>query len=345
MVSLTTVTRRTTLNLLFLLLCASAWAQDKSAASAPNGTNGISACATASQWYSQVNPAWKANVISGTCTIGNNGCVVTCIAMLLASTSGNTTSSHTPATLNTYLRNNSGYSGCSTFWAVAANADGSAGLAYYGGTSTANNWAWLDAQLAACRKVLVNVNNSGHWVLVVAKTGTSGVGSSYKVLDPGNTNYTAKTLASFGTTFSRGQAYAATWKTSMPYRLAPETPINEPFVEDYETHAEEGKDGALEAKTFTNVTHSEAVNSALQIYPNPIGASGSFVMEFEAMESQQTNLIITDLTGKMVYQTAITIAEGENSITVQTENLANGLYLVVLKTPNEIFTQKLQVQN
>ena len=68
-------------------------------------------------------------------------------------------------------------------------------------------------------------------------------------------------------------------------------------------------------------------------------------MEFEAIENQRANIVITDLAGKTVYKAAMEIAEGENTITVQVDNLASGLYLLLLKTPNEVFTQKLQVQD
>jgi hypothetical protein len=167
--------RTAALNVLLMVCClSSTFAQDNARLITPVSTNSTDACITTGQWYSQASSSWAGNAMCTGYTIKNKGCAMACVAMLLASISGNTSSSYTPATLNTYLRNNGGYSGCDIYWSTAAAFDGSGGLSYYGSTDVANNWTWLDTQLANCRKVVVNVNSGGHWVLVVAKTGTSG---------------------------------------------------------------------------------------------------------------------------------------------------------------------------
>ena len=71
-------------------------------------------------FYSQVDPRWSQNRL-GTCTgstIGAKGCAITAITMAATHVLPNAT----PATMNTYLTNNSGYAnGCDVYWAKAAS--------------------------------------------------------------------------------------------------------------------------------------------------------------------------------------------------------------------------------
>lgn len=83
-------------------------------------------------FFSQRDSRWSGNRL-GTCsgtTIGSAGCAITAIAMAGA----RSVSNFNPASLNTYLTNNGGYSGgCNVIWAAAANIDGSGGFTYQGG--------------------------------------------------------------------------------------------------------------------------------------------------------------------------------------------------------------------
>jgi hypothetical protein len=174
-------------------------------------------CALKMQWYSQVNSNWADDLMNNSCKIRAKGCVISCIAMLLASQEGNSTSTYTPKTLNAFLNSNSGYSGCDVSWGTAANMDGSGGVTYQGPNPSSNKWAWLDGELSQCRKVIVQVNSGSHWVLITGRTGPSGTGSSYKVLDPGISTYSSKTLAHFNNTFTQGRSFDGTWKKNMNY--------------------------------------------------------------------------------------------------------------------------------
>ncbi len=73
-----------------------------------------------------------------------------------------------------------------------------------------------------------------------------------------------------------------------------------------------------------------------QIFPNP--AKAFFKISYQA--SQSIGIKIFDLNGRIVYQTDEFNSEEELSVT----NLANGIYLVQIRTANSIFVKKLVVQ-
>jgi len=188
-------------------------------------------------WYSQRDPAWASNRLGSTaqtvsnCTIGNYGCAMTSVAMLLQQESSDATSV-TPASLNTYLTNNSGYQYSGGYalivWSVAAQMDGSAGLTYYDTNSVDDNWTYLDTQLAAGRKVIVQVDMypatapiDEHWVVVYEKSGPSGQPSSYYINDPWPTSFPSpqRTLAyyydpTYDNTFFESRVFGGNFSSS-----------------------------------------------------------------------------------------------------------------------------------
>jgi len=155
----------------------------------PNETS-ADAC---TYFKSQRDNVWSSQQL-GTCspeTIGSHGCAVTCVSMLLRWESGNA-SDPDPGELNTWLTNNGGYSsGCLINWDIAANYDGLGGLSWISRTDGINEWSTLDAELDAGRIPVVKVDFTpttpdvlDHFVVVYTRSGPSGVGTSYKILDP-----------------------------------------------------------------------------------------------------------------------------------------------------------------
>lgn len=277
-------------------------------------------CITTMYWYSQLN---YTNIM-GICasTIAQKGCAITCGAMLLTSEISNP-SNFTPVTLNTYLTNNYGYSGgCDVYWSKIADADGSGGLVYYSSTNIQNNWAWLDNQLANCRKVIVKVLNSTggvHYVLVKSRVGSSGIGSSYKCLDPGTTysQYALKTLANFNNTFYAGYSYSGTWGNGS-YKISDEE------TEEY---------NVFDVYSFEN-----------KIYPNPISNSGILNFEIASNRLQNVPIRVFDLAGRLISEDIQYFGEGPNVGTIKVpEN--RGFYIVLFSfDDNTSIIKKLIVQ-
>lgn len=277
-------------------------------------------CPTLMTWYSQVNPNWS-GIIHGTCTstIGQTGCAITCGADLLTTETSNSTN-FTPTDINTYLKNNSGYSGgCNVIWSKIADADGSDGLVYYNSNFTQNNWSWLDQQLDNCRKVIVNVHNSSggnHYVLVKARSGSSGTGSSYKVLDPGITNYAVKTLADFSNIFYSAHSYSGTWGNG-----------------SYKDGEEDEEFFAYEPSSFDN-----------KVYPNPISSSTSLNYEVYSNRLQTVPVRVFDLSGRMVSEGIKYFGEGVNTGSIQTPDIGGFYFVIFSFDDNTNLTKKLIVQ-
>ncbi len=259
-------------------------------------------CPLKLQWYSQVNSQWSAAQL-GTCssTIGSSGCVISCGSMLLTSeVSGN--ADYTPATLNSWLKSNSGYSaGCDVIWTKIADADGSGGLTYVTSTGTANNWSWLDQQLNLCRKAIVRVltpSGSTHYVVVKARVGSTGVASSYQVLDPGTTVYSTKTLANFNNTFYAGYAYSGTWGASFNYKDEEQEEI--PYV--------------------------PVLQNVVVVYPNPVSTGNDIHLRVTSMSLQQVQLAIYNMDGQLLSTKTEMAGEGVNEFYL--DGMPSGFYLV-----------------
>ncbi|MBM4033732.1 MAG: carboxypeptidase regulatory-like domain-containing protein, partial [Planctomycetes bacterium] len=166
----------------------------------------MSAEAAGQCFYSQRDPRWSGSKLGTSAeTIGSAGCAVACVAMLHKWESGSTNDPD-PGQLNTWLTANGGYaSGNLIIWSVAANYDGAGGLTWIGSTSGTDGWTQIDAELAAGRKPIVLVDSTPttpdlatHFVIVYERVGTSGVASSYRILDPWDTSFNAyKTLNTY----------------------------------------------------------------------------------------------------------------------------------------------------
>ncbi len=77
----------------------------------------------------------------------------------------------------------------------------------------------------------------------------------------------------------------------------------------------------------------------LQTGPNP--ASDVFNIRFAADAELDAQLMITDLTGRVVLQSRLQAVEGANQFSIPVSTLANGLYVVTLRAGDEVFTEKM----
>ena len=139
---------------------------------------------TSNGWtlYKQCDSQWSGQTL-GTCsqTICSAGCAMSSVAMILQ-TKG---AGQNPSTLNSWLKNNGGYSGgCNINWA-SVNAFGK--ITFIGKQPGATETDICNG-LKAGHGLVANVHNGGHWVLL---TGCRG-GGVFDVNDPGysTTTYT-----------------------------------------------------------------------------------------------------------------------------------------------------------
>jgi hypothetical protein len=157
--------------------------------------------ASSLQWvfYSQNDPAWACNQL-GTCkntTIGkcNNtvpaGCAVTAAAMLLKAKGANAN----PATLNSWLTQNKGYSGgCLIIWSKVADFDGPGGLIWVGTGSLTTPKA-LKSLLDQGRLVIArSYRFKEHWVVIRGYYGKGEKWPDFWYWDPWDTVATERKL-------------------------------------------------------------------------------------------------------------------------------------------------------
>lgn len=139
-------------------------------------------------FFSQRDPRW-ANDKLGTCdtTIGKQGCAISCVAMAGARSVYN----FNPASLNTYLKNNKGYSsGCLINWGVAANIDGSNGFTWLG-TGTVSSAANLKSYIDGNKFVIAKSKRfSSHFGIIYKYEGYGTKLSDFVYLDPWDTTAT-----------------------------------------------------------------------------------------------------------------------------------------------------------
>jgi hypothetical protein len=83
-------------------------------------------------------------------------------------------------------------------------------------------------------------------------------------------------------------------------------------------------------------------NFGLNVYPNPANSSATISMAL----SNEANVVInvTDLSGKVVYTNALGKVNGAQKITVNTDSLSSGVYMVNLSVDGAVSTQKLVVR-
>ena len=81
------------------------------------------------------------------------------------------------------------------------------------------------------------------------------------------------------------------------------------------------------------------LNTDLSIFPNP--AKNNFSINLKGVLSDNINVNVFDVTGKLVYTTIMT----KNTIVVNTENWVNGIYQVHLSNNASFSTEKIVIQH
>lgn len=85
---------------------------------------------------------------------------------------------------------------------------------------------------------------------------------------------------------------------------------------------------------------SESVSNLL-LYPNP--ATDHVNIAFNSLSEQKIQVAVYDLSGKVVYSSESQVMQGENLINVNTNNLAEGQYVLMVSSSNNNYPIKLLV--
>ena len=100
------------------------------------------------------------------------------------------------------------------------------------------------------------------------------------------------------------------------------------------------------SKTITPVT--EAVQnhlsiSSIAVFPNPIG--GKLTIQWTKKTAEKVTIIISDLTGRDVYNATINMNEGTGSYGIDLSGFSNGLYIVKIKSASLNYDTKIEIQH
>ncbi len=83
--------------------------------------------------------------------------------------------------------------------------------------------------------------------------------------------------------------------------------------------------------------------ASITAYPNP--TNGKLNLSWQELTTEKATITITDITGKELIQSSITLTKGSGNQQFDLSGLTNGLYLMNFKSENINYNNKIQVQH
>ena len=83
-------------------------------------------------------------------------------------------------------------------------------------------------------------------------------------------------------------------------------------------------------------------NYTASVYPNPF--QDAFKVNLETQTAQTAEVLVTDITGKTLYNTEISLAKGNNTLDISLSNQTPGLYLLKVTTGTQTYINRLVKQ-
>ncbi len=81
--------------------------------------------------------------------------------------------------------------------------------------------------------------------------------------------------------------------------------------------------------------------SAISLFPNP--STGSFTVEFKAIQAQKANLTIVDLTGKVILTQSLSDLNNGSRQNIELGGISSGVYIVQVQTEKGVYQQKITI--
>ena len=95
--------------------------------------------------------------------------------------------------------------------------------------------------------------------------------------------------------------------------------------------------------TFSNISIEESLlNTSLNVYPNP--NNGVFRVDFDVEGLRNVEVVISDVTGKIIYTNDLGKVSGAQREDVNLSNYAKGMYIIQLKSNDVVVSRKVSVQ-
>ena len=89
------------------------------------------------------------------------------------------------------------------------------------------------------------------------------------------------------------------------------------------------------------ITQNHGNISRVNVYPNP--ASDQFTMAINVNSSERTNIALYNVMGQLVSLKSYNLDAGENKLTVQADQLANGIYTILVSSASGSYQTKISV--
>ena len=89
-------------------------------------------------------------------------------------------------------------------------------------------------------------------------------------------------------------------------------------------------------------THDE-VETKLNLFPVP--AQDVLNVTYESVAQQTVQVQVMNISGKLVYNNAHSLQEGENEFTIPTRNFSNGSYLIRIEDGDEIEIRRFKISH
>jgi len=98
-------------------------------------------------------------------------------------------------------------------------------------------------------------------------------------------------------------------------------------------------DGTTSYSNLVLVEVLESNNGVVALYPNPLNNSSTLTIVFVAAEKQNVDIVLTDLSGRMVHRQSLSVVQGENVIPLVAEFQSSGVYLLEVhsKSGRQVF--------
>jgi len=81
--------------------------------------------------------------------------------------------------------------------------------------------------------------------------------------------------------------------------------------------------------------------AAISLFPNP--STGSFTLEFKAIQAQKANLTVVDLTGKVILTQILSDLNNGSQQNIELGEVSSGVYIVQVQTEKGVYQQKITI--
>lgn len=102
------------------------------------------------------------------------------------------------------------------------------------------------------------------------------------------------------------------------------------------------KDGKFSFSQVLKLEVNSTISGGLQIFPNPV--VNDFTATFNAPDATKANIIVRNASGQTIYNKAVDVVKGSNSVVVDNAPLSRGMYYISITGENINYNGRLQKQ-